>query len=143
METLNDELHRRITLLCQTGDELMNGNDSIGALHLYHEAWALLPEPKERWDAATWILSAIGDAHFDLKDFKNAIAALSNALRCPNGLGNPFLHLRLGESHFELGERTKAEDELTRAYMGGGREIFESEEPRYLFFLETVLKPPA
>ena len=62
--------------------------------------------------------------------------------RCPGGLGNPFVHLRLGECCFDIGERDRAADELTRAYMGAGREIFAEEDPKYIEFLGTRIKPP-
>lgn len=64
------------------------------------------------------------------------------AVRCPDGLGNLFIHLRLGECAFELGQISRAEDELTRAYMGAGREIFADEDPKYFKHLQTVLLPP-
>ncbi len=142
MNSLNDSIHAKVTELCRRGDDLMTSKDIQGALREYHEAWILLPEPKEDWEAATWILSAIGDAHFQANDFKHAASAFSNAVRCPDGLGNPFIHLRLGESQFEMGNMEKAKDELTRAYMGGGRELFENEDPKYFRFLESVLQPP-
>jgi tetratricopeptide (TPR) repeat protein len=142
MKTFSNVLHERIVKLCRDGDALIESKDSIGALQEYHQAWDLLPEPKEDWDAATWILGAIGDAHFGLGDYKNAIAAFSNALDCPEGFGNPFIHLRLGESYFELGDAKRAGDELTRAYMGSGRDIFAKEEPKYFEFLQTLLLPP-
>ena len=33
-----------------------------------------------------------------------------------------------------------AADELARAYMGAGTEIFENDDPKYLEFLKTKLK---
>jgi tetratricopeptide (TPR) repeat protein len=138
---LDDSLHEEISKLCEQGDKLAMSDDYKGALRLYHRSWNLLPEPKEDWEAATWILSAIGDAHYFTGDFANTMAAMSNALACPDGLGNPFIHLRLGEAAFELGDLDRARDELTRAYMGAGKEIFSEEDPKYLAYLNTVLKP--
>jgi tetratricopeptide (TPR) repeat protein len=141
MTILAYDLYNRIKSLCKDGDALVESNDSLGGLRKYHRAWRLLPEPKEKWEAATWILSAIGDAHFGSGDYQHAISALTNALSCPDGLGNPFIHLRLGESYLELGDTLKAQDELARAYMGSGNGIFEHENPKYLAFLQSVLKP--
>src|SRR5262249_55742751 len=98
--------------------------------------------PREDWDAATWVLAAIGDAHYFAQDYESALSALRNAVKCPDGLGNPFIHLRLGQCYFELGEMRKAEDELTRALMGAGNEIFEEEHPKYWAHMKTVLDPP-
>ena len=58
-------------------------------------------------------------------------------MTCPGGLGNPFLHLRLGQVLLDQGHDDLAADELMRAYMGAGAEIFESEDGRYLRFLGT------
>ena len=142
MPELPDDIYERITALSQEGNDLLDESDFSGALAKYEQAWDLLPDPKEDWEAATWILSAIGDTYFYDRRFDDAINTLSKAIHCPNGLGNPFIHLRLGESRFEAGDRPRAADELTRAYMGAGREIFENEDPKYFDFLKTVLKPP-
>jgi hypothetical protein len=61
-------------------------------------------------------------------------------MTCPGGLGNPFLHLRFGQILFESGDHDLAADELIRAYMGAGDEIFENEDPKYLNFLKTRAK---
>ena len=63
-----------------------------------------------------------------------------NAVQCPDGLGNPFIHLRLGQAYFELENPEKAADELARAYMGGGVDIFMEDDPKYLSFLETRIE---
>jgi hypothetical protein len=45
-----------------------------------------------------------------------------------------------GRRHSAEGQQDKfdkAADELTRAYMGGGIDIFMEDDPRYLAFLET------
>lgn len=138
---LDDSIHEEITRMCEQGDSLADAGDFRGALRLFHRSWDLLSEPKEDWEAATWILAAIGDAHFSLGDFPNVMAAFANAVHCPNGLGNPFVHLRLGEAAFELGEMERAQDELTRAYMGAGKQIFQNEDPKYFTYLKTILQP--
>lgn len=63
------------------------------------------------------------------------------AMQCPAAIGNPFLHLRLGQCQFELGNLDRAADELARAYMGAGADIFEGAD-KYFAFLKTRLQPP-
>lgn len=138
---LENSIHEMITRLCEEGDAFVTSGDFVSALPKYDQAWQHLPQPKEDWDAATWILSAIGDAHFLIGDFQNCARAFDKAVRCPGGLGNPFVHLRLGESMLELGDIERAKDELTRAYMGAGREIFADEDAKYFAILNTVLQP--
>ena len=88
------------------------------------------------------MLSAIGDALFQQGQFERARDAFTDAISCRGGLGNPFIHLRLGQIQLEIGTEAKAADELTRAFMGGGKEIFEREDPKYFAFLTTKLLPP-
>ncbi len=56
--------------------------------------------------------------------------------------GNPFILLRLGQTYFELGNMKKAADELVRAYMGVGTEIFEGEDPKYFDLVRASILPP-
>ena len=63
------------------------------------------------------------------------------AVHCPDAIGNPFLHLRLGQCQFELDSLDRAADELARAYLGAGSDIFEGAD-KYFAFLKTRLKPP-
>ena len=58
----------------------------------------------------------------------------------PDGQGNALIHLRLGQTSFELGDLDRAADELTRAYMAAGSEIFEDEDVKYVAFLSTKIK---
>ena len=46
--------------------------------------------------------------------------------------GNPFIHLRLGQCLYELGEVEVASDHLEQAYMNGGGKLFQNETPKYL-----------
>jgi tetratricopeptide (TPR) repeat protein len=140
MAELSDATYARIRALCDKGDSLAKEGDYSSALTRYWEAWDLLPEPKTEWDAATWILAALGDANFMASDFEAGKDNLSLAMHCPEAIGNPFLHLRLGQCQFELGNLNQAADELTRAYMGGGAGIFEGAE-KYFAFLKLRMEP--
>jgi tetratricopeptide (TPR) repeat protein len=140
---LNDEIHHRIIDLCAQGDSLAEELRFAEAFGCYRDALGLVPQPAEDWEATTWILAAIGDLYFQEEKIEKALAAFEDAVHCPGGLGNPFIHLRLGQCSFDLGKMDRAADELTRAYMGAGREIFEADDPKYLRFLETKIKLPA
>lgn len=139
---LDQALIDRIDELCEEGDALASEEEFREALGRYREAWELLPEPKDQRDAATWILAAIGDTHFFLKEHQSALSAMTRALHCPGGAGNPFVHLRLGQCHLETGNQEGAKAELTKAYEEGGEEIFEDEDPKYFALLRSALKPP-
>ncbi len=134
---LDDAIYAEIVRLSKSGDDLAAEARYEAAVAEYNEAWELVPEPKNTWEASTWILAAIADACFLMGKHESARRALEYAMGCPNGLGNPFLHLRLGQVLFEEGEKDAAADELMRAYMGGGAEVFDEDDPKYFEFLKT------
>jgi len=137
---LNEHTHHEIERHCAAGDEFAGQGNYDAAVVEYRKAWQLIPDPKTEWEAATWVLAAIADAQFAAGKHEAAKDALQQVMVCPGALGNPFLHLRFGEVSFELGELDKSADELMRAYMGAGPEIFENEDPKYLAFLKTRAK---
>ncbi len=135
---LNDQTYQQITALCEQGDALADEERYAEALECFRQAWDLLPEPQTEWEAATWILAAVGDTEFLRGNYPAARDALSQAMYCPDAIGNPFLHLRLGQAQFELGNHERAADELIRAYALGEEELWADEDPKYLDFLATV-----
>ena len=140
MESLPNDIQDSIDSLCEKGDDLCESGNFISAIKCYWEAWDLLPEPKVEWEASTWILAALGDAHFQNEDFEAGRNNLSMAMHCPNAIGNPFVHLRLGQCLFELGQQELAANELMRAYMADGPRVFGDEDTKYIEFLKSVAK---
>ncbi|HEX3552180.1 MAG TPA: tetratricopeptide repeat protein [Thermoanaerobaculia bacterium] len=136
---LDDGLYARIAALTERGDRECEAERFREAMADFRQALALIPEPQEEWEATTWVLTALGDCAFQLGDFAAAHGYLTRAVRGPNGLGNPFIHLRLGQAQHDLGNEARAKDELARAYMSGGPEIFEDEDPKYLEFLRRFM----
>jgi tetratricopeptide (TPR) repeat protein len=126
--------------LCREGDDRLDAGEFDEALAAYRAAAELIPDPKEGWEASTWIFTAIGEALCFKGEYAEALQNLRVAVVSPDGLGNPLIHLRLGEAYYELDDFEKAGDELTRAYMGGGKEIFGTEDPKYINFLATKIE---
>lgn len=137
---LDDRTYAEITLLTDQGQALFHEGKLDEARELFMQAWTLIPEPQSEWEATTWLAAAIGDIDFLKGRYADARQTLQFAMLCPGGLGNPFLHLRLGQSQYELGELDRAADELMRAYMGAGEDIFAAEDPKYRAFLATRAK---
>ena len=65
------------------------------------------------------------------KDFDASKDFLFNAINCLDGIENPFIMLRLGETCYELGDVNKAKEYLLRAYILEGHSIFENEDEKY------------
>ena len=137
MPGLSAALQQAVDQLCAEGDALADLARYPDALALYWQAWDLLPEPQIACEAATWILAAVGDANFLGRDYEAGRDNLSTVMHCPGGIGIPFLHMRLGQCQYELGDHASAADELLRAFVGGGEELFEEEDPKYQDFLEA------
>ncbi len=89
------------------------------------------------------MFTLLGDIYTQSEDWAQALNAYGDGISANNGkgIGNEHLHFRLGKCYFELGEQDRAADELCRAYMGGGKQIFDNENPRYFEFLKTKIQP--
>ena len=137
---LEENIYKTIQDLCALGDKFANSREFESAIAEYNKAWELIAEPKNEWGAATWVLAAIADSAF-LAGYKtSAREALEYAMTCPRAIGNPFLHMRYGQVLFDAGELDAASDELMRAYMGAGKDIFSAEDSKYLTFLGSRAK---
>jgi tetratricopeptide (TPR) repeat protein len=138
MPKLPNELRETIDKLCQKGDQFAQIDQLDDALDQYEAAWELLPDPKDQWPAATWILMAAGDIYFEKRDFVAASETLQEALCYPDG-EHKFIQLRLGQSLLEIGDLNAAANMLESAFQNGGEEIFDGEDPKYLNFVKTQL----
>lgn len=141
---LDDALHARIVAHTDAGNLRCDREDYRGAIDDYAKALALLPAPVEEWEAATWILTALGDCRFLLGEFDAARTDLRRALQAPGGDEIGFVYLRLGQCEFECNDLAAAGDALARAYMSDGAEGFEDEDPKYYDWLRTKMRglPP-
>lgn len=128
---LTDEIYDQIEELSEQGNDYCDEEKWEKAIKCFHKALELLPEPKEDWEAATWLYAALGDAFFFLEKYDEAVENLKRARMCSDGMANPFIFLRLGESYYELGEMELAKKHLFDAYMMEGTEIFEQEDEKY------------
>jgi tetratricopeptide (TPR) repeat protein len=137
---LSEEVSDKVEALIEKGDELLETEKFTEAYDCYVEALEMLPEPVHENEEATWLFVSLGDSYFYPGDFGKARDAFREAARCPEGLGNPYIHLRLGQCAFELKHLDRAADEFIRAYEEEGEQIFEDEDPKYLEFLQTRIK---
>lgn len=139
MKSLSDAVYNQIVSLSKRGEQLLSQGHAKEAIVKYEQALKLLPTPIHEWEAATWLFVAIGDAYWLIWDLERSYRAFQSALRCPDGIGNPFIHLRVGQIHLELEQHEAAVDNLLRAYMGADRKIFEGEAPKYFHAIEDLL----
>jgi tetratricopeptide (TPR) repeat protein len=129
------EIESQLMTLCRQGYALHDKGDFKNALRKFYSAWALLPKPQSQWVEATWVLTALGDAYYSKGDYENSQRALNSALYCPEGMGNPVIHIRLGQCLSELGDNDAARAEFVKACEHGGETLVLAQEERYLALL--------
>ena len=133
---LDDDIYDQITDLAEEGDTLLSNEKLEEALKKYTSALDLLPASKTDWEASTWLYTAIGDLHFVGQDYDLALDAYTTVLKCPDGISNPYTWLMIGQSHYEMDQYEKAKENLLRAYMLDGKDIFEGEDKKYFKLIE-------
>lgn len=115
---LNKAYDIYFNLLNQISDNFMNKRKlrfikiEIGQIYIY----------AEKWDAA--------------------LQAFAEAISDNNSVGNPLLHLRIGQCAYKLNMKQIYEDNLSRALITGGLKIFENEDTEYKEIVLGLLKPP-
>jgi tetratricopeptide (TPR) repeat protein len=140
LESIDDKTHAEITKKTDLGNVYMDREQWQDAIAVFESALSLLPEPKYKWEAYTWIMASIGDAYFSMRDFATAERYFSEAAQWIDGQQNAFVMLRLGEVSFELGKFAVADDSLMRAYLLMGISIFDGEDPKYLRHMQEKFK---
>lgn len=132
----------QIKRLCKEGEQATASKQYKVALMFYRQAWALLPEPQQQQPAALYILTALAEAHFLMKDYATALSCFEQANQLPNAFGNPYIHLRYGQCLFEMRKYQQAAEQLALAYTGDSGKVFSGEDERYLAFLRAVIALP-
>ncbi|WP_019498219.1 tetratricopeptide repeat protein [Pseudanabaena sp. PCC 6802] len=137
----NELLSQKIVDFTQKAKALMLNGNYQASINKYKEALDLLGEKAMNSKYAVMLFSGIGEIYFLQKKWEDALEYYGYAVNSDGGLGEPLIHLRLGQLRFELGHIEKAKDELLRAYMGGGDLMFKGEDPKYFQIIcEIVCK---
>ncbi|HEY0176352.1 MAG TPA: hypothetical protein VGC08_08235 [Pedobacter sp.] len=135
-DELTDEEQDLMDDYCEKGNEEMDEENYEAAAEWFKKAYAILPDPKDDWEATGYITASLGDALFSAGKFGEAKEQLLIAEEFYRGeTKNPFVLLRLGETYFELGDEKNALVNLLEAYQMEGQQIFEDDK-KYLTFLK-------
>ena len=62
------------------------------------------------------------------------------AKNCPNGVSNPYVLFRLGQSLVEMNDESEAKEFLLRAYMLVGDDIFCDEDEKYYNVIKELVR---
>lgn len=89
-----------------------------------------------------YMILRIGEVHFQHKNFPEAFDNYAFSMRFQDTIGNPFLHLRLGQIQYYLDEMERVADELSRALIMAGKTIFDDEPDTFFAITNDVLDAP-
>ncbi|MDE5945165.1 MAG: tetratricopeptide repeat protein [Rikenella sp.] len=135
---LSEQIYKQIEKLSEEGDRAMDTENYEKAIDLFQQALALLPEPKEEFEAYSWLRVSIGDAYFMLEDYVKSEENFRMGYVAGELFDNPFVLLRLGQNYVELEQEEQAVEYLLKAYMSDGEDIFEEEEEYLEWLSERV-----
>jgi tetratricopeptide (TPR) repeat protein len=137
---LDDKVYDQIVNLIEEGDELLGDGDVNEAIEKYSKGLTLLPDPKNEWEASTYIYTALGDCYFIQKKYRDALTVFESAYNSPDGDENPYICLMIGESYFELNDKEKAKEFLLKALELEGEEIFDDEDEKYFELIKGSIQ---
>ncbi|WP_289064314.1 hypothetical protein [uncultured Zobellia sp.] len=137
---LSDRDFNQIKILIEQGNDFFEEGKLKNALVKYEIALDIVPSPKTDWEASTWLYTSIGDTFFSGGNLEAAKDNYYNALNCPDGIGNAYIHFSLGQVLYELEDYKKSKESLLKAYMLDGTAIFEDEDPKYFKAIEELIK---
>ncbi len=138
MHKLPSEISEKIKSLCADAYQAYDEGDYQKALRLFYQGWVQLPKPQTGFREAGWLLVGIGDSYYQLKQYTPGCEALRSADHCPEATDNPFIHLRLGQCLYNIGEKPSARSHLQKAYRLGGAKLFAKEPDHYLACIKDL-----
>ncbi len=139
MYKLPNETTEKIKSLCADAYQAYDEGDFRKALRLFYQGWVLLPKPQTQFREAGWLLVGIGDSYYRQKQYTPGCEALRSADHCPEATDNPFIHLRLGQCLYRIGEKASARNHLQKAYRLGGSALFADQDGAYLDAIKDLL----
>ena len=133
MKDLEPKLKEQVVELCNKALEAQEEERYHASNRDLAKVYDLLPEPKAEWKAYVWLLSNMGDNHFEQDEFAEALAKFDEVFeRDDSSSENAYLCLRRGQCALELEKEELAQKLLSKAFELEGKELFEDEHSKYL-----------
>ena len=139
MEELSEKLYEAITNLLDEGNELVERGKYKEAIAYYEEAMNRLPEPKEDWTLFDTIAICIGDSYYEMGEYIVADRFYSMSLTRGSGIENPYVWYVKGRNLIKLGNKEEGVDALMRAYMLDGTDVFDTDDGKFLSYIEPYI----
>ncbi|MDF4203278.1 hypothetical protein PXD56_09950 [Maribacter sp. SA7] len=101
-----------------------------------------LTDDQKRTRAGRYVIIHIAEVCFSERWIEDAFDNFNFAMQFKDTVGNPFLHLRLGQLNYLVQNKDKMHDELSRAIIMDGEAIFKDEDLKLIEMVKSVLKKP-
>lgn len=145
-----ESIVQEVQLLRAEGDAHMAKRKFNDAEQCYGQAWAAFAPNAYDDEEGFWLLMSLLDANFERTEYDGAMEVLGIAFRNfgEQAIGNPYFHLRAGQLKFCFDPQSNdtgpgsAFDELARALIGGGIELFDDEKDHWKKMITDILPPP-
>ncbi len=121
-----------VDALGEKGSALYGEGNVIGAVAMWQQALNLMPKDDSR---AWWFYTSLADGHIQLKEYKEAWEATTEAMKAGAESSALAWYCR-GVAQYELGGHQDAMGSLKTAYSLGGAELFAVGGEKYLTFLK-------
>ena len=139
MKNKNDWQSETNRLLSEAG-RYDRENHTDQSIKTYELAYQSIPDPKQESELAMIALCSIGELYFLQGSQDSAFKNFAEAVKCKGGLGNPHIHMRLGQLQYDRGNLERAADEFMRVYMEAGNDFFVSENPKYFDLIRPYVE---
>ena len=136
---LDDNIYKQILNLCNNGKFKLKIGKNKEAIENYKKALELVPEPKDNWKASFWIYESIGDAYFYDFLYKECLEWMVKAFALPDGDKDPFVLLRIGECHYEMGNFEEAKKFLLETRKYDVKNLMGMEDSKYFNLIKGLI----
>jgi hypothetical protein len=141
LQFVPQEIQEQLEALAERADAAFEADDYARAKELFLKAFYLLPEPRYEWPQGGILLDGASLAKLLAGDGHGVLELLRDGLEAPV-MNSPLINLRIGQA-FLIGEdEDTAANHLLFALLGGGRAVFDTEDPVFYEFATERIRPP-
>ena len=101
-----------------------------------------LTDDQKRTREGRYVIVHIAEVCFSERWIEDAFDNFNFVMQFKDTVGNPFLHLRLGQLNYLVQNKDKMHDELSRALIMDGEAIFKDEDPILIEMVKSLLEEP-
>lgn len=134
-----DAIQEKLTSI---DDITVSSQDVAAKVDALYDMYSSLTDEQKQGREGRYFIIRIGEVCYAEKMIDDALDNFNFAMKFSDTLGNPYLHMRLGQLQYCLGNQERQIDELSRALIMGGEAVFNNESPLFLQMVKAELVEP-